>query len=185
MKTKLLIQAAVITLISLACNMKHWQTVSEHGFTVTMPGVPKRSQETDPADCVTTYNYTIQFRNEAYTVASVEYPFAQTDEIVDAEAIFDGCRKRDLTGMNGTLIEDGAITLGGYAGRAFSIDSDEIRATVTYRMYWIRPRLYQLVYSRPKGVPLSADAKRFLDSFSFQLTSSGASKPGQRSESID
>jgi hypothetical protein len=64
---------------------------------------------------------------------------SETDEIVGADEIFDGCRKKDLTGMTGTLTDDRALTLAGYAGREFSIDSDEIRATVTYRMYWVRP----------------------------------------------
>jgi len=98
---------------------------------------------------------------------------------VGADEIFDGCRKKDLTGMTGTLTDDRALTLAGYAGREFSIDSDEIRATVTYRMYWVRPRLYQLTYSRRKGRALSPDVKRFLDSFSCQVTSGGASEAGQ------
>jgi hypothetical protein len=170
MRTPLLILASVVVLSNVACGIKHWQTLSEQGFTVAMPGAPKKEQEIDP-DGVTTYTYKVQFRDEAYSVSSSNYPVPDAEEMIDAEEIFDRCRNLDLTGMHGTLAEEHKITLAGQVGREFSIDWTEKGASETYRLYWVRPRLYQINYSRRFGVPLSADAKRFLDSFQVPVKS--------------
>jgi hypothetical protein len=61
----------------------------------------------------------------------------------------------------------------GFEGREFSADSTEKGASVTDRMYWVPPRLYQVIYTRRKGAPLAGDGERFLNSFSFQLSPTG------------
>ena len=90
-----------------------------------------------------------------------------------ASSVLDGSVERDVAALNGTLMQAGDITLAGHTGKEFDIESTEGDQVATYRIYWVPPRLYHLIYSRPKGGPLSADAKRFFDSFSFQPGSEG------------
>jgi len=172
MKKKLVFVVIAVTVCLSGCRTKHWQTFSEQQFTVTMPGTPKEDQEVDPTDGITTYTYSVDFNKEGYSVCYNDYPAADV-ETMNAEEVLDGSRDRDLADLNGTLMQEGAITLAGYAGKEFDIVSIEGDEVVTYRIYWVPPRLYHLIYSRPKGAPLSADAKRFFDSFSFQKTSNG------------
>src|SRR5262249_1443178 len=64
--------------------------------------------------------------------------------------------------------EEHPVKLANYSGREFSADATAKGATVTDRILWATPRLYQVIYERPKGSPIGADGQKFLDSFNVE-----------------
>ncbi len=177
MKMSLILTVAV-AFSSLGCQLKNWQGFSEHGFTVTMPGTPKRGQQVSSAGDITAPTYIVEFRDEVYTVSYNDYTPSDVEKMSDTEKLLEGARNGAVASLNGTLIEEHKITLGGYAGREFTAESAEKDATVTYRIYWAPPCLYIVIYTRRHGAPLSKDGQKFLDS--FHLKSDGGSDTGQK-----
>src|ERR687888_109605 len=102
---------ALVVLLFCACSMMQtkWETLSEAGMTVQMPGTPQK----------------------------------QTQSVSTAV---------------------------GHPGKEFTGDSTSPQAaTFTARVYWVAPRLYQVLYIRPKTTAApSENGQKFLDS--FQLT---------------
>jgi len=175
MKIKLLMLALALTVPGSGCVPRHWQTVSENGFTVSMPGTPTKGQQSTPTAVgdITAYTYTVEFRNEAFTVAFNDYPPTAVARLTDTDKLLDGGRTGAISNINGTLTEEHAVKLAGYSGKEFSADSAEKGATVTDRIFWVPPRLYQVIYTRRKGGPLAGDGQKFLDSFSLAPSAAG------------
>jgi len=167
MKTRLLLVAAVIALSSIGCARRYWQNVSENGFTVSMPGVPTRGQQSTStaAGPITISTYVVEFKNEAFTVVCTDYPTSIAEKLTDIEKFLDGGRTGAIASFNGALTEEHPVKLANYTGREFSADATAKGATVTDRILWATPRLYQVIYERPKGLPIGADGQKFLDSF--------------------
>jgi hypothetical protein len=170
MKIRFLLLFLGLTICGFGCAPKSWQPVSENGFTVSMPGAPTKGQQSTPTAVgdITAYTYSVEFRNEAFTVAYNDYPASAVERMTDTEKLLDGGRTGAISNLNGTLTEEHPVKLAGYTGREFTADSTEKGATVTDRIFWVPPRLYQVIYTRRKGEPLTADGKKFLDSFSLQ-----------------
>src|SRR5262252_3955513 len=179
MKVALLLLTAGLVLSCFACARKNWQTINENGFSVEMPGVPARNQQTapTPAGQITNYTYSVELKNEAYTVAFAEYPAAAVEKLTDTEKFLDNGRAGAIASFNGALTEEHPLKLSNYSGREFSADAKNKDATVTDRIYWAPPRVYQVIYERPKGTPLTGDGKKFLDSFSIEPVTPNAPAP--------
>ena len=179
MKIAFRLLAIVLVLSCFACTRKNWQTVKENGFTVDMPGAPARNQQTapTPAGQITSYTYSVELKNEGYTVAYTEYPAAALEKLTDTEKFLDNGRAGAIASFNGALTEEHPLKLSNYSGREFSADAKNKDATVTDRIYWAPPRVYQVIYERPKGTPIAGDGKRFLDSFSIEPAPPAAPQP--------
>src|SRR5260370_38936520 len=105
MKPRLLICAATLMLLGFGCASKKWQPGSGEGFTVSMPGVPIKGQQTTstPAGQITNYTYVVEFKNEAFTVFYIDYPPSALEKMTDTEKFLDGGRNGDIASFNGTL----------------------------------------------------------------------------------
>ena len=179
MKIAFRLLAIVLLLSCFACTRKNWQTVKENGFTVDMPGAPARNQQTapTPAGQITSYTYSVELKNEGYTVAYTDYPAAALEKLTDTETFLDNGRAGAIASFNGALTEEHPLKLSNYSGREFSADAKNKDATVTDRIYWAPPRVYQVIYERPKGTPIAGDGKKFLDSFSIELAPPASPQP--------
>ena len=168
---------ALIVLLFCACSMlsqTKWETVSEGGFTAQMPGTPNRqTQSVDTAGGkidITMLSTTKG--NEAYIVGYNDIP-ASIAAIADAnpETFLNNARDGAVRNVNGKVTSEHAITIDGHPGKEFtgdgtSPDDAKQEGTFTARVYWVNPRLYQVLYVRPKtsSAP-SENGQKFLDSF--------------------
>jgi len=179
MKIAFWLLAIVLVLSCFACARKNWQTIKENGFSVDMPGAPARNHQTapTPAGQITSYTYSVELKNEGYTVAYTEYPAAALEKLADTEKFLDNGRAGAIASFNGALTEEHPLKLSNYSGREFSADAKDKDATVTDRIYCAPPRVYQVIFERPKGTPIAGDGKRFLDSFSIEPAPPASPQP--------
>lgn len=169
MKPKILLIA--FALIFLAACAAKWETLSEGGFTVQMPGTPnKQSQSINTAVGPVTINmYTVETKGEAFIVAYSDYPEAAASQ-ADPQQLLNNARDGAVRNVNGKITSERSVTLNGKPGKEIigdgSLASQE--GTFVARIYWVSPRIYQALYVRPKGSAASENGNKFLDS--FQLT---------------
>ena len=94
------------------------------------------------------------------------------------EDLLNRARDGALQNVSGKVTSEKPLTMNGHPGKEFSGDgvSPEAdssgkhqEATFTARVFWVPPRLYQVLYVRPKTTSApSENGQKFLDS--FQLT---------------
>jgi hypothetical protein len=137
-----------------------------------MPG--KATEQTQPVgDNKAVENHLIMLETElaGYVVSYVQFP----DEVTDPAAIkelLDRGRDGGVQSTNSQLQSEKEITLGGYLGREWlmTLPGD---LTTKARAYWVKRRLYQVVFvikAEPTDTPalkkLRDEAEtKFLDSF--------------------
>ena len=165
---------ALIVLLFCACSMLQtkWETLNEGGMTVQMPGTPqKQTQNVDTAVGSVAFNtYSVQNGSEAFIVGYNDFPDNPAIRNADPEGLLDKARDGAVQNVNGKVTSEKAVTMNGHPGKEFSGESTTPQeATFTARVYWDAPRLYQVLYIRPKTASApSENGQKFLDS--FQLT---------------
>ena len=147
-----------------------WETISGDGFSISMPGTPAKNDDTIPsaAGPLPLRMYTLSKGFEGFISGYTEYP-----DIVftsaQPEALLDGAQQGAISNVKGEVTSQRSITLNGNPGREIVGTSPEQNVGFTARVYLAKPRMYMLVYTQyDKSKPISADGKRFLDS--FQIT---------------
>jgi hypothetical protein len=148
-----------------------WQKVIGDGFTISMPGTPSKSEQTEPslAGPITIHLYTVSHGYEGYMVGNTRYPdsvFASgnTDDIMD------GARNGAISSINGEVTNEHNITLAGYSGREITGKSPSKNLGFTIRMFIVKPQMFMMLYTQyDKEKPMSEDGRKYLDS--FQITS--------------
>ena len=149
-----------------------WETLDEGGMTVQMPGKPEKQTQTTntPVGPVNINMLTTQSGDEAFIVGYSEFPDAPATRSADPEMLLNRARDGAVQNVNGKVTSEKAITMSGHPGKEFTGDSTSPQeATFTARVYWVAPRLYQVLYIRPKTTAApSENGQKFLDS--FQLT---------------
>ena len=180
--TRNLSSLALVVLIFCACSTMQtkWETLSEGGMTVQMPGTPqKQTQSVDtPVGPVTFNTYTAQNGNEAFIVGYNDFPDSPATRNANPEDLLNRARDGALQNVSGKVTSEKPLTMNGHPGKEFSGDgiSPEAdssgkhqEATFTARVFWVPPRLYQVLYVRPKTASApSENGQKFLES--FQLT---------------
>ncbi|HEX3560352.1 MAG TPA: hypothetical protein VHU19_14185 [Pyrinomonadaceae bacterium] len=173
MNRRLLFPLLLIALLLCACTTK-WETVSETGFTAQMPGTPqKQTQSVDTAVGSVAFNtYSVQNGSEAFIVGYNDFPDNAATQNADPQELLNKARDGAVQNVNGKVTNEKPITMDGHPGKEFSGESSTPQeATFTARVYWVAPRLYQVLYIRPKTTSApSENGQKFLDS--FQLTGS-------------
>jgi hypothetical protein len=147
-----------------------WETVSDDGFTLLMPGKPSKSDDTIPsaAGPLPLRMYTLNHGYEGYITGYTEYP-----DIVftssEPEELLDGAQQGAIQNVKGEVTSQRQITLNGHPGREIVGTSPAQNVGFTARVYLAQPRMYMLVYTQyDKDKPISEHGKKFLDS--FQIT---------------
>jgi hypothetical protein len=148
-----------------------WQKVIGDGFTISMPGTPSKSEQTEPslAGPITIHLYTATQGYEGFMVGNTRYPdavFASGNN----DAIMDGARNGAVSSINGEVTNEHSITVGGYSGREVTGKSPSKNLGFTIRLFVVKPQMYLILYTQyDKEKPISEDGKKYLDS--FQITS--------------
>jgi hypothetical protein len=173
MKMRFLTSAvAVAALLGLACGAlaTKWETVSEGGMTVEMPGTPKKQTQTvqSPAGPVTVNILGVERSSEAFMVAYNEFPAQIANALTDPKTLLDSGRDGAIRNVNGKLTSERNVQIGSYPGREIVGEVPDKKASFTARIYWAKPRLYQIIYISPQGKTITDDGKKFLDSLKIQ-----------------
>lgn len=173
MTRRLLLPSLLVALLC-ACSAltTKWETLNEGGFTARMPGTPKRdTQSVDtPVGKVAFNTYSVENGGEAFIVGYNDFPDNAATQNADAEGLLDKARDGAVRNVNGTVTSEKSVTMNGHPGKEFNGESTTPQpATFTARIYWVSPRLYQVLYIRPKSAAAASEnGQKFLDS--FQLT---------------
>jgi hypothetical protein len=147
-----------------------WETISDTGFSLSMPGTPSKNDDTIPsaAGPLPLRMYTLSKGFEGYITGYTEYP-----DIVftasEPEELLNNAQQGAISNVKGEVTSQRSITLNGHPGREIVGTSPSQNIGFTARVFLAQPRMYMLVYTQyDKDKPISADGKRFLDS--FQIT---------------
>jgi hypothetical protein len=140
----------------------------EGGFSVVMPGTPTSGTQVakTPIGAVTVHLFAAEVKNQgrAYLVTYNDVP-ELAGQPVDVEKGLDGSRDGILANMPGSkLLEEKKISLDGFPGRELTIEVPG-KGTARWRVYMVKPRLYQVVAFGPKDITGLAEADKFFDSF--------------------
>lgn len=167
---KLIILAFPLAVV-LACSSltgQKWETVSESGITVEMPGKPtKQSQDIPTASGKATGQMmTLDKGAEAYILAFHDFPAAVANLNIDPQVLLKGASEGAVKNIDGKVASQRDINVGGHPGTEIvgegSKDGKDVEFTI--RMYWAKPRLIQTLYLSEKGKGNKSNATKFLDS---------------------
>ena len=147
-----------------------WETISEDGFSISMPEKPAKDDTTVPSATgpLTLRMYTLNKDYESYTTGFTEYPdivftSAETEDLINM------AQEGALSDFDGEVSGQRKITVNGHPGREITGTSPSQNIGFTARVVIARPRMYMLIYTQyDKSKAMSADGKRFFDS--FQIT---------------
>ena len=156
--------------VVLACSSltQKWETVSEDGITVEMPGKPTKQAQDIPsaAGKATGQMFTLDKGSEAYILAYHEFPEAISNLNVDPKVLLKGASDAAIKNMDGKVTSERDLTNGAYQGKEIvgSGSKDEKQIEFTIRLYWAKTRLVQTLYLAEKGKTNQKNASKFLDS---------------------
>jgi len=156
--------------VVLACSSltQKWETVSEDGITVEMPGKPTKQAQDIPsaAGKATGQMFTLDKGSEAYILAYHEFPEAISNLNIDPKVLLKGASDAAIKNMDGKVTSERDLTNGAYQGKEIvgSGSKDEKQIEFTIRLYWAKTRLVQTLYLAEKGKTNQKNASKFLDS---------------------
>jgi hypothetical protein len=137
---------------------------SESGkFTVKFPGEPQtKVDKVNSADGVLDmYSFIVESGDNAYVVLYNDYNDPVTADEIDK--IIAAVSEGGVKDASGTVTSKKEIVLKGNKGRAEVIETTD---TIHYHNYYlVGQRLYQVIFSMPKGKQKPAEADVFLESF--------------------
>lgn len=173
MKARILMPAfAAVFLLACSGMGTKWETVSEGGITVQMPGKPTKQTQTaqTPVGPINVNMLMVDKGSEAYMAAYNEFPAAAASQVKDPKSLLDNGRDGAIRNVNGKLTSEKPITLGSYPGRELAGEGTTQGKEVAFtaRIYWANPRLVQVIYMREKSKSESPDGKKFLESLQIQ-----------------
>ena len=156
--------------VVLACSSlgQKWETISEDGITIEMPGKPnKQSQDIPTASGKATGQMlTLDKGSEAYILAYHDFPAAVANLNIDPKVLLKGASEGAVNNIDGKVVSQRDITVGGNPGTEIvgSGTKEGKDVEFTIRMYWAKPRLIQTLYLAEKGKTNKTNAAKFLDS---------------------
>lgn len=166
---KIFIHGAI--LFSLLVSIAYAQqsaTVSDYvsekgGFSVKFPGKPEEKvDKVSSADgMLDVYSAMLESGGNAYLVLYTDYNDPVTAEEIDKilKAVSDG----GVQAINGKVITQKSITLKGNKGISEEIETEEYIHVHNY--YLVGQRLYQVIFTMPKGAKKPSEADVFIESF--------------------
>lgn len=174
MPKKTLAACLVLLLATLASGFAHaaeWvkYTSAEGRYSVLMPQQPSlKSQEATAATGETFTQYMAQTSD-----ADSYYMLSYFDYTTNMAFSLDKGRDGMVTAVNGTLLSEQAITLGGQPGRDIKVSATNsgIALIIRARIYNIGTRVYVLQHMFTKATDTTANAAKTTKFFdSFKLT---------------
>jgi hypothetical protein len=133
-------------------------TSKEGRFSVVLPGTPRVSKKEGKGSTRTTWEVVREKGNLSYAVMTTDYK--RVDK-VDPKLV--------LTGIADSFAKETkkkrAIELNGFPGVELVLEQDGGKVILTYRAYFVKGRLYQVMVAHTPGLKDKAQARRFFDSF--------------------
>ena len=166
---KKLIFLAFAIAVVLACSAlgQKWETVTEEGISVEMPGKPEKKSQNVPtgAGMATGQMLTLDKGAEAYILGYNDFPPSANLD-VDPQILLKGASDGAARSIDGHVTSQRDVTSGGYPGTEIIGDGrkDGKEIEFTIRLFWAKPRLIQTIYVSEKGKGNKTNAMRFLDS---------------------
>ncbi len=147
---------------------------SEAGnFTVQVPAHLEFSEtnlEVDAAGGLLLNLFTgVGRENSLYNIIYFDYPIEMTADPSASQVLLDGARDGWLAQIQGTLIEERAVSLDNFPGvegiAEASYNGQPMK--IKYRNYLVRNRCYQIIVWIPKDGTFTAEMEAFLQSFAL------------------
>ncbi len=129
-------------------------------FSVEFPAKPEA--KANDSNTGTRYFTSLENDNFAYFVEKAELP---ADLKKTADEVFEGYVNGAAGGTNSKIKSQKPITLSGYPGREFVLESDTL--IMQFRLYLLDKTLYQVLVVATKSMAARAETDRFLNSFEF------------------
>jgi hypothetical protein len=93
--------------------------------------------------------------------------YSDYETTLDADASLNTVISAQLASMKGKITADKKTAVNGHPGRSVTLENED--AVFYSSVYIAGKRLYQVMYGLEKGQSLSADARKFLDSFKILI----------------
>ena len=166
-----LLLLALILLSGCGEEKKEWETFeSDTGrFSILFPGAPEKETESVPTTIGTikTEFFMVEQKDMAYSVNYADYP-AEVVAASDTRAMLDGARMGAMANVNGELLSEKEISLGGHPGREIEIEIADEDIIIRARFYLVENRLYVIQALSKESKASSPDIDEFLDSFELK-----------------
>jgi hypothetical protein len=139
-------------------------------FTVSLPGVPERTEETaGSADTGTKQvQYLLGNTEGAYLVSHQDAPHLGNADAATQEQALLSAQNGAQHALKGTLRSSRKITLQQHPGREYELEVANGTGLLRSRMYLAHGRLYQLIVVGTPTFANSANAGQFLDSLRLE-----------------
>ena len=156
--------------VVLACSSlgQKWETVSEPGVSIEMPGKPTKQAQDIPtgSGTATGQMLTLDKGAEAYILAYHEFPAAVSNMNIDPKVLLKGASEGAARNVDGKVTSQRDVTSGAYPGTEVVGEGSKEGKDIEFmiRIFWAKPRLIQTIYVNEKGKGNKSNATRFLDS---------------------
>jgi hypothetical protein len=157
-------------LVVLACSSlgTKWETVSEDGITIEMPGKPTKQAQSVPTASgnATGQMLTVDKGAEAYILGYHDFPASVAAANIDPGVLLKGASEGATRSVSGNVTSERDLTVGGHPGKELIGEGRKEGKDIefTIRIYWAKPRLVQTIYVAEKGKSNKENATKFLDS---------------------
>ncbi len=173
MKKPIVALMLVALLLFAGCEATPWKEFEskEGGFSVMMPGPPAEKRQTfnTQLGSVDARFFTVEAErgSSVYMVVYGDYPEALM-ATEDKGLLLDAARDGAVGNIQGTLLSEREISIGGHPGRELQVQSSDGKLSLQIRIYLVGSRQYQVVMVSPKSSTPAADRDRFFDSFKLK-----------------
>ncbi len=149
-----------------------WQefTSTAGGYSIVMPGKPiEQKQAVDTTGgSVDLYSASIDNQSGSYIAMYADYPANAVGQS-DPQKLLDGSRDGAVANSGGTLVSEQKLLLNNNPGREIQVSvpaqNGQAAVLIVDRYFLVGQRLYQTMAIIPNSQQVSADARKFLDSF--------------------
>ena len=170
MKRSLLL--LMLTLLA-ACGGGSWKEFNsaEGAFSILMPKNPSLETQmvNTPIGPIEIQFFSAELADTAYVVGYSDYPaafVAQSNPVI----MLDGARDGAVANVQGKLVSETVIFIGGYPGRELRIETLDGKFAAMSRIFLVNNRLYQVMVVMPADRTITDEIRTYLDSFALTGT---------------
>ena len=168
MKKLIFLGFALAVVLSCSSLGTKWETVTEDGITVEMPGKPTKQPQSVPTASgnATGQMLTVDKGAEAYILGYHDFPASVAAANIDPHVLLKGASEGATRSVDGNVTSQRDVTVGGHPGIELVGEGRKEGKDIefTIRIYWAKPRLVQTIYVAEKGKGSKENAAKFLDS---------------------
>ena len=136
-------------------------------FSVLLPGQPQYSSSSieTPFGRTTLHKFNVvtDGGDYAYLVMYADYPTDMSR--VDKATLLTNVCAKGAAGVNGQVVSGKRVSINGYPGHMARSESDKF--TFLHLVCLAGQRIYQVIFTMPKGYPFPANVNSFYDSFTI------------------